>query len=51
MLLFAYVFIGLSVLISLLQIALALGAPLGEFTLGGKFTGKLPLKMRITALL
>ena len=30
--------------------ALALGAPMGEFTLGGKFPGKLPNKMRLAAL-
>jgi hypothetical protein len=43
-----------SVFISIIagfQIALALGAPLGEFTLAGKFPGKLPPKMRIAALI
>jgi hypothetical protein len=47
---FAYVFIGLAVGIALFQIVLALGAPLGEFTLGGKYPGKLPGKLRVAAL-
>jgi len=45
------VFIVLSIIIGLVQLALAFGAPLGEFTLGGKFPGKLPSKLRIAALL
>jgi hypothetical protein len=32
------------------QLALALGAPLGEYTMGGAFSGKLPPKMRVAAL-
>ncbi len=32
-------------------LAIALGAPLGEFTMGGKFPGKLPNKMRVAALI
>jgi hypothetical protein len=28
---------------------LVFGAPLGEYTMGGKFPGKLPVKMRIAA--
>lgn len=47
---FAYIFIGLSVIITGFQIALALGAPWGEITLGGKFPGKLPGPMRVAAL-
>ena len=35
---------------SIFQLALALGAPLGEFTLGGKYPGKLPPKIRVAAL-
>jgi hypothetical protein len=42
MLIFAYIFIVLTVIITLFQLALAFGAPLGEFTLGGKFPGSLP---------
>jgi len=36
---------------AILQIALALGAPFGEFTLGGKYTGKLPSNLRVAALM
>jgi hypothetical protein len=34
----------------LFQLALALGAPLGEYTLGGRFPGTLPPKIRVAAL-
>jgi hypothetical protein len=44
------VFLAFVVIGSLFQLALALGAPLGEYTLGGKFPGKLPPKLRIAAL-
>lgn len=47
---FAYIFLGLSLIIMVFQIALALGAPWGDFTMGGKFPGKLPASMRIGAL-
>lgn len=43
-------FLALSTVAILFQLALALGAPWGEYTLGGKFPGKLPSKMRIAAL-
>lgn len=46
----AYVFIVLSFGIMILQVALALGAPLGDYTLGGQYPGKLPNKLRIAAL-
>jgi hypothetical membrane protein len=49
--LFVYIFIGLSIAIAIFQISLALGAPLGEFTMGGKYPGKLPDNMRIAAIL
>lgn len=32
------------------QLALALGAPWGEVTLGGRYPGKLPAKIRVAAL-
>jgi hypothetical protein len=32
------------------KLALALGAPLGEYTLGGRFPGRLPGQMRAAAL-
>ncbi|MFO7706290.1 MAG: hypothetical protein R6V43_14355 [Halopseudomonas sp.] len=44
------VFLFLTSIVILFQLALALGAPWGEYTLGGKFPGKLPSKMRIAAL-
>jgi hypothetical protein len=51
MILLANIYIVLTVIIVLFQLALVFGAPLGEYTMGGKFTGKLPLKMRIAALI
>lgn len=48
---FAYIFVGLAVFICVFQLALAFGAPLGEFTMGGRYPGKLPSKMRIAALI
>jgi hypothetical protein len=50
MVLAANIFIVLSIVIAIFQLALALGAPLGEYTMGGKFPGKLPNKMRAAAL-
>ena len=47
---FAYLFFALSVFIAAFQLALAFGAPLGEFTLGGKYPGKLPPKIRVLTL-
>lgn len=49
MIIFAYIFTALMILISIFQLSLVLGAPLGELTMGGKFQGKLPIKMRILA--
>jgi hypothetical protein len=46
----AVIFLVLCVLVALFQLALTLGAPWGEYTMGGKFPGQLPLKMRIAAL-
>lgn len=51
MILFANIYITLTIIIATFQLALALGAPLGEYTMGGKFPGKLPIKMRIAALI
>ncbi len=50
MIVFAYIFIGLAAFITLFQLALAFGAPWGDFTLGGKYPGKLPAKLRIAAI-
>ena len=44
------VFLAFVVIGTLFQLALALGAPLGDYTLGGKYPGKLPPKMRVAAL-
>jgi hypothetical protein len=45
-LIFAWTFVALSLIVLLLQLALLFGAPLGEYTLGGQFPGKLPPKIR-----
>ena len=45
------IFLSLCTIVALFQLALALGAPWGEYTMGGRFPGKLPLKMRIAALI
>lgn len=47
---FAFIFIILAAFVAIFQLALAIGAPLGEFTMGGKYPGKLPPCMRIAAL-
>ena len=44
------VFLILTAIGALFQLALALGAPWGEYTLGGRFPGKLPPKIRVAAL-
>jgi hypothetical protein len=44
------IFSTFCVLVALFQLALALGAPWGEYTMGGRFRGQLPPKMRIAAL-
>jgi len=46
----AYLFSVLIAVVVLFQLALALGAPWGEMAMGGKFPGRLPLRMRIAAL-
>lgn len=51
MLVYASIFIGLSVVVAIFQLLLALGAPFGEFTMGGKYPGRLPVKMRIAAII
>jgi len=48
---FAYIFIVLMIGAAIYQIALVLGAPYGEFTLGGKYPGKLPSYLRVAALM
>ncbi|MDH4162258.1 MAG: hypothetical protein OEW15_06150 [Nitrospirota bacterium] len=46
----AYLFTVLTAFAVLFQFALALGAPWGTMTMGGKFPGQLPPRMRIAAL-
>ncbi|TDP62740.1 hypothetical protein [Roseateles toxinivorans] len=45
-LLFALIVVG----VSAFQVALAMGAPWGEFTLGGRWRGRLPMKVRVIPL-
>jgi hypothetical protein len=45
------IFLTLCTIVTLFQLALALGAPWAEYTMGGRFPGKLPPKMRIAALI
>ncbi len=42
-------FLVLNVIASVFQLALVFGAPWGEYTMGGKFPGKLPNAMRLAA--
>ena len=46
----AYLFSILIAFVVAFQLALALGAPWSELAMGGKFPGRLPLRMRIAAL-
>lgn len=46
----ALVYAGLAALPLAMQIALAAGAPLGRFTVGGRFPGRLPAPWRLLAL-
>jgi hypothetical protein len=46
----AHVFTTLAILVVAFQIALAMGAPWGHLTMGGKFQGKLPQRMRGVAV-
>jgi len=46
----AYIFSILTVVVMLFQLALALGAPWGELAMGGKFPGRFPPKLRVSAI-
>ena len=46
----AFLFIFISLFVILFQIALTLGAPWGELTMGGRYHGKLPKQMRLIAV-
>lgn len=45
------IFVILLVAVALVQLALAFGAPLGELTLGGRYKGQLPMKLRFATLI
>jgi hypothetical protein len=47
----AYALVVVQVLVALFQLALVLGAPMGEYTMGGQTTGKLPASLRFVAAL
>ena len=46
----AVYFIIIAVIVTGFQIALAFGAPLGAYTLGGRYSGALPKRMRWAAV-
>ena len=46
----AYIFGFLTAVVMLFQLALALGAPWGELAMGGKFPGRFPPKLRVSAI-
>jgi hypothetical protein len=45
------IFLIVSIIVVAFQLALMLGAPWGQLTLGGKYTGALPNHMRLVCLL
>lgn len=45
------IFFVFSAIAALFQLALALGAPWGDYAMGGRFPGKWPTKMRIAAVI
>jgi hypothetical protein len=45
------IFLIISFIVVVFQLALMLGAPWGQLTLGGKYTGALPNHMRLVCLL
>ncbi len=45
------IFLVLTAIVILFQLALALGAPWGEYALGGRFPGKLPPGLRVATLI
>ena len=47
----AIIFAILSAILVLFQLGLTLGMPWGEASMGGKFLGKYPPKMRIVSLI
>jgi hypothetical protein len=47
----AFTLFAVQICVSLFQLALVLGAPMGEYTLGGSNSGRLPTKLRIVSSL
>lgn len=47
----AFIYIVVSVVVILFQIALAAGVPWGEFAMGGAFPGQFPPELRVAAVL
>lgn len=47
----AIAFTVTTIAVVLFQIALALGAPWGEYAMGGRFPGRFPPRMRVAALM
>jgi hypothetical protein len=43
----AYIICAVQICVVLFQLALVLGAPMGEYTLGGQTIGRLPMKLRV----
>ena len=46
----AWFLVVANILVALFQLALALGAPMGEYAFGGRHSGKLPLLFRFLSL-
>ena len=46
----AYIFTFFTAIVVMFQFALALGVPWGQLSMGGKYPGKFPVRMRIAAL-
>lgn len=47
----AYIIFAVQICVALFQLALALGAPMGEYTLGGQNIGRLPMKLRAATII
>lgn len=45
----AYILVAIQICVALFQLALTLGAPMGEYTMGGQNVGRLPGKYRVGA--
>jgi hypothetical protein len=45
----AFILVFIQICVALFQLALVLGAPMGEYTMGGQNPGRLPIKLRLGA--